>query len=46
MDMGSLSVDVNEIPLVLRQSDRARGEEICEELKRRIEDGEFFIREG
>lgn len=43
MEMGSISLEEHKIPIVLRQSDRSRGERICEELKKRIEDGEFFI---
>ncbi len=43
MDMGSISINDKEIPVVLRQSDRERAGMICTELKRRIEDGGFFI---
>ncbi|MBN1432230.1 MAG: methanogenesis marker 16 metalloprotein [Methanomicrobiaceae archaeon] len=43
MNTGSVFIDGKEIPVVLRQSDRNRGEKICSELKQRIEDSLFFI---
>lgn len=39
MEMGFVDPDSCEIPVVLRQSDRSRGEMICEDLKARIEKG-------
>jgi len=43
MDMGSVSLKDQDIPVVLRQSDRERAGMICTELKQRIEDASFFI---
>jgi Fe-S-cluster-containing hydrogenase component 2 len=43
MDTGSVSLDGNEIPIILRQSDRERGDKICSELRQRIADGSFRI---
>ena len=42
MKTGSISLNGKKIPVVLRQSDRRRGEKICSELKQRIEDGSFM----
>ena len=44
MAAGSISLGRKEIPVVLRQSDRRKGEEICSDLKQRIEAGSFLIR--
>lgn len=43
MAMGSIALDGKEIPVVLRQSDRSRGERICSELKQKIEESSFLI---
>lgn len=43
METGSISLDEKEIPVVLRQSDRLRGDLICSDLKKRIEEGKFFL---
>jgi len=42
MKTGSISLDGKEIPVVLRQSDRRRGEKICSDLKQRIESASFM----
>jgi len=42
-ELGSLSVRGRDVPVTLRQSDRARAEEICQDLKERILKGEFLI---
>lgn len=42
-EFGSLPVGGKEIPIVLRQSDRARAERLCSLLKERIGDGQFLL---
>jgi putative methanogenesis marker 16 metalloprotein len=44
-NIGSLKVDKREIPITLRQSDRARALQLCELLKTRILDREFTLTE-
>ena len=46
MDTGSIALDGKEIPVVLRQSDRRRGERICSDLKEKIENGTFTLGGG
>jgi len=42
-EFGSLLVSKKEIPVVLRQSDRTRAEQLCGLLKERIMDGQFLL---
>ena len=43
MKTGSIVLNGKEIPVVLRQSDRRRGERICSDLKEKIESGKFML---
>lgn len=40
-NLGSIRLGEREIPIVLRQSDRLRAQQMAEDLKERIEDGSF-----
>jgi putative methanogenesis marker 16 metalloprotein len=44
-NLGSLTFDNREVPIILRQSDRARALQLCEELKNRILAGRFTLTE-
>jgi putative methanogenesis marker 16 metalloprotein len=41
--LGTIPVDGRRVPIILRQSDRARALRLCEELKQRILDGRFTL---
>ena len=43
-DMGSIDYGGTEVPIRIRQSSRAKAEELCSILKSRIEDGDWFVR--
>jgi len=43
--LGSISVEGREVPITLRQSDRARALALCRDLKERILDGRFALLE-
>ncbi len=42
-DFGALTLPEGDVPIVLRQSDRQRGEKICRQMKKMIQNGEFLI---
>jgi putative methanogenesis marker 16 metalloprotein len=44
-NIGSMNVEGADVPITLRQSNRARARELCTELKRRILDKEFYLSE-
>ncbi|MDR0524101.1 MAG: methanogenesis marker 16 metalloprotein [Candidatus Methanoplasma sp.] len=44
ISMGSVTHEGREIPITLRQSSRKKGEELCEILKRRVEQGDWNLR--
>ncbi|MCQ1538834.1 methanogenesis marker 16 metalloprotein [Methanocalculus taiwanensis] len=46
INLGTLDISGNEIPVTLRQSDRTRAERLCRNLAARIREGTFFLREG
>ena len=46
INLGTLDIFGNEIPVTLRQSDRTRAERLCRHLADRIREGCFFLREG
>jgi len=41
--LGSLTVNTSHVPVTLRQSSITHAKRLCERLKRRIVDGEFFL---
>ncbi len=43
-DLGSISFEGFNIPVTVRQSSRFKAEELCELLKKKIEDGDWFLR--
>lgn len=42
-ELGSMKIDGNSIPITLRQSNRARANSLCEDLKDRILDKKFYL---
>ncbi len=46
INLGTLDISGNEIPVTLRQSDRNRAERLCRRLADRIREGAFYLREG
>jgi putative methanogenesis marker 16 metalloprotein len=44
-NLGTLSFDKREVPIILRQSDRMRAQKLAEDLKERILDGRFQLSE-
>ncbi len=42
-DFGELDLPEGKVPIILRQSDRQRGEKICRQMKKMIENGEFLV---
>ncbi|MDO9539443.1 MAG: homocysteine biosynthesis protein, partial [Methanocalculus sp.] len=46
MNLGTISLDKNDIPITLRQSDRTRAERLCRRLADKIREGSFLLSEG
>jgi putative methanogenesis marker 16 metalloprotein len=46
MNLGTISLDKNDIPITLRQSDRTRAERLCRRLADKIRGGSFLLSEG
>jgi len=42
-DFGTLALPEGNIPIVLRQSDRHRGDKICRQMKKLVQKGEFWL---
>jgi len=42
-NFGTLDLPEGDVPIILRQSDRQRAEEICRLMKKKIQDGEFLV---
>ncbi len=43
-DLGSLDYQGTDVPIIIRQSSRAKAEDICELLKEKVENGEWNLR--